>query len=210
MKTMFHEIITTEDELRAIVGHPGELVRNKVISYLDPHCRHFIAASPFLVMATSHKDGCCDASPRGDAPGFVRVIDDQHLVIPERPGNRRLDSMRNILANPNVGLIFMIPDLEETLRVNGKAFITTDKELLQGMVVNDRVPVLGIGVRVEECYIHCAKAFKRSGLWDPSSWLPQNRLPSAAQILADHVELPEYTVGKIVEALNESYTKRLY
>lgn len=122
--------IKSEEELRAILGYPSELVKNKAIDALDEHCRQFIAKSPLLIMATSDAEGLCDVSPRGDAPGFVLVLDDNHLVIPERPGNRRMDSLRNILSNPNAGLIFLIPGLEETLRVNGRAYIVRDEELL--------------------------------------------------------------------------------
>jgi uncharacterized protein len=204
------ETIQTEEELRAILGYPGELVKNKVINILDGHCRQFISQSPLLMIATSDHEGRCDVSPRGDAPGFVLVLDDRHLVIPERPGNRRMDSLRNLLSNPRAGLIFMIPGLEETLRVNGRAYIVKDEKLLQQMESHGRNPLVGIVIEVEECYSHCAKAFKRSSLWNPESWMSKEKLPNIAQMIADHVKLPGMSAEKVAESLNESYTKRLY
>jgi PPOX class probable FMN-dependent enzyme len=206
----FREVIATEDELRSLLGYPSELVSRKVISCLDDHCRDFIAKSPFLLLATADEKGHCDASPRGDAPGFVRVLDEKQLIIPERPGNRRMDSLRNILANPHVGILFMIPGLEETLRVNGRACLIRDEEYLTQMEANGRRPVVAIGVEVEECYVHCAKAFKRSGLWQSDSWPDKESLPSVARMLADHAKLPGVTAKEIADALHESYTKRLY
>jgi len=206
----FNHQVTTEDELREILGYPSELVRHKVIDHLDEHCLHFIGMSPYLLMSTADINGECDVSPRGDAPGFVKIVDEQHLVIPERPGNRRMDSLRNILSNPQVGLLFLIPGLEETLRVNGSACIIRDDHLLSQMEVKGRRPLVGIGVQVEECYIHCAKSLKRSRLWQPDSWPNSSQLPNPAKILADHAKLPGLTVEKIAESLSESYTKRLY
>ncbi len=187
---MFHDVISTEEELRSLLGEPSERVANKVISNLDRHCRDFIAKSPFLLLATADAFGRCDASPRGDAAGFVMVVDDKHLIIPERPGNRRVDSLRNILANPQVGLLFLIPGLGETLRINGRACVIRDQSYLAQLEVSGRRPELGIVVEVEECFIHCAKAFIRAGLWQQETWLEKEELPSAAHILADHVKLP--------------------
>jgi uncharacterized protein len=206
----FKEIIETEEELRALLGFPSELVKNKVISQLDVHCRDFISKSPFLVMSTSNSHGECDASPRGDMPGFVHVLEEKRLVIPERPGNKKMDSLRNIITNPKVGLIFFIPGLGETLRVNGKAAIIKDEELLEEMAVKGKKPLLGIGIEVEECFIHCAKAFKRSKLWETGSWLENGLLPSAAKILSDHAKLPGHSDRVIAERLQVSYTERLY
>lgn len=206
----FREQITTVQELRDWMGYPRELVVNKAIGHLDAHCRDFIGRSPFLVLATAGATGACDVSPRGDAAGFVHIMDDHHLVIPERPGNRLLYSLRNILSNPRVGLIFLIPGMEETLRVNGRACITRDPELLRQMEAKGKTPKVGIGVEVEECFIHCAKSLKRSRLWQPDTWPDPSDLPSAAQILADHVNLPGVTPEKVEEGLQESYTKRLY
>ncbi|WP_273853058.1 pyridoxamine 5'-phosphate oxidase family protein [Guptibacillus spartinae] len=202
--------ITNKEELRALVGEPSERAKNKVISHIDENCRNFLAMSPFLMMATSDSEGNCDSSPRGDAPGFVQVMDDQWLVIPERPGNKRLDSIMNILSNSRIGLIFLIPGLEETLRINGKATIMKDEKVLKTMHVGGKVPLLGIAVKVEECFIHCAKALKRSNLWDSESWPSKEVLPKPAKILAEHTNLPGMTEEKVAEGLRESYSKRMY
>lgn len=206
----FQDLVSSEEELRSILGYPSEVASRKSISHLDQHCRDFISKAPFLLLATAHASGACDVSPRGDSPGFVVVLDDGCLIIPERPGNRRVDSMRNIFSNPQVGLIFIIPGLEETLRINGRASVVRDQELMLRMEANGRTPLLGIGVEVEECFIHCAKAFKRSQLWNKDSWPQKEDLPSTAQILADHVKLPGISAKEISESLHESYTKRLY
>lgn len=202
--------ITTEEELRLEIGHPGKLAEHKVITHIDQHCREFIAMSPFLVMSTSNEKGMCDASPRGDSPGFVHVMDDKHLVIPERPGNRRADSILNIIENPHAGFLFLIPGLEETLRINGKASITSDANLLRLFEVKGKLPKVAIILEVEECFIHCAKALKRSSIWMPDSWADKEHLPSPAKMMAAHAQLPEYTEKAVTESLAESYTKRMY
>lgn len=207
---IFREVINEESQLRELLGEPSRLVQNKSITYLDEHCRDYIAKSPFLILSTADAEGNCDASPRGDAPGFVHVLDDRLLVIPERPGNKRMDSLRNILANPHVGLIFMIPTLEETLRINGRACVIRDAGVLEKMAVNGKVPTIGIGVQVEECYVHCAKAFMRSGLWNPEKWPSQETIPNMAQVLADHVKLPGVTAREVAIGLEDSYKNRLY
>ncbi|MGO1059212.1 pyridoxamine 5'-phosphate oxidase family protein [Planococcus sp. FY231025] len=206
----FPNTIQTVEELLELTGKPSELVNNKVISYLDEHCRAFISKSPFLMISTADGSGFCDVSPRGDAAGFVYVMNDRQLIIPERPGNKRMDSLQNILSNPNIGLLFLIPGLGETLRINGKASVVRDVELLEKMAVNGKRPLLGIGVDVEECFIHCAKAFRRSELWNPETWMDQEELPKGAKILAAHAKLPnvdEATVGKLLE---KSYREKLY
>lgn len=207
---IFREVISSESELREMYGEPSKLVQNKAIAQMDSHVRNFIAQAPFLIIATADAEGKCDASPRGDAPGFVHIIDDNHLVIPERPGNKRMDSISNILSNPQIGLIFMIPTLEETLRINGRACIIRDAELLEKMAVKGKVPTIGIGVQVEECFMHCAKAFMRSGLWKPESWPEAGTTPNVSQILADHVKLPGVTAKEVAEGLEDSYKNRLY
>lgn len=210
MNQQFRELIKSEEELRALIGFPSELVERKTITYIDHNCKEYISNSPFLVISSSDSSGNCDVSPRGDMPGFVKVLNEKYLIIPERPGNKRIDTMRNILANPNVGLLFMIPGLGETLRVNGKACLVKDNVLLEQMAVRERTPLLGIGVEVEECFIHCAKAFRRSGLWDQSSWLDETTLPSAAKIIFEHATLPGSSIESIEERLREGYSKRLY
>lgn len=210
MMTHFKECITSQEELRNMLGSPSIRGQNKVISTIDEHCREFIGKSPFLVLATSDAAGNCDSSPRGDAPGFVYVFDDQHLIIPERPGNKRVDSMFNIIENPRVGLLFLIPGMGETLRINGEATIIRDEDILEKMAVNGKVPLLGIVVKVEQCFMHCGKAFKRSGLWEPEKWGDKEELPNAAKILADHVNLQGMTEDVVAEALLDGYKNKLY
>jgi hypothetical protein len=214
MSAVFRDVISTEQqfmkELREPLGNPSSLAANKVVHALDRHCREFISKSPFLAMATSDANGHCDVSPRGDAPGFVLVLDDHHLFIPERPGNRRMDSIQNIIANPHVGLLFFIPGLGETLRINGKAVVCRDPELLEKTAVSGRTPMFGIGVEVEEVYAHCAKAFIRSGLWNPDSWLAKELLPSVPKMLADHSKTPNSTAEEVASQLQDSYKNRLY
>jgi uncharacterized protein len=210
MKTNFKECITSQEELRKMLGSPSLRGQNKVISTIDEHCREFIGKSPFLVLATSDAAGNCDSSPRGDAPGFVYVLDDQHLIIPERPGNKRVDSMFNIIENPRVGLLFLIPGMGETLRINGEATIIRDADILEKMAVNGKAPLFGIVVKVEQCFMHCGKAFKRSGLWEPEKWSAKEELPNAAKILADHVNLPGMTEDVVAEALLDGYKNKLY
>ncbi|MFD0697042.1 pyridoxamine 5'-phosphate oxidase family protein [Paenibacillus sp. GCM10027628] len=208
----FNHLVNSEEELRDLFGYPGKLAGNKTILKLDDHCRNYIAKSPFLVIATSDSQGNCDASPRGDAPGFVKVLDDKHLVIPERPGNRKFDSLLNLLENPRIGLLFLIPGLGETLRINGRGCVIRDRAILEEMAVLGKVPIVGIGVEVEACYIHCAKALKRSGLWQPDTWLTDEHLPSIPHMLAAHIQLPDEVVTpeEVEKSLHESYTKRLY
>jgi uncharacterized protein len=206
---MAHEINSFE-ELRTLYGEPSELAKRKVISFVDEHCRNYIAQSPFLVLSTSDRDGYSDASPRGDAPGFVHILDNNRIVIPERPGNKRMDSLKNILSNPRVGLIFLIPGMLETLRVNGKACLTREPALLERMKAGGKNPLLGIIVEVEECYIQCGKALKRSGLWKPETWAGADALPSGAEILAAHSKLPGYSEADIKKRLEEGYKTRLY
>lgn len=206
----FTQVISSESELRDLLGHPSQLVKNKIIDHLDQHCQDFISKSPMIFISTSDSKGKCDVSPRGDAPGFVFILDEHHIIIPERPGNRRMDSLKNILSNPYIGLIFIIPGLEETLRVNGKATLIKDETYLKKMEAKGSIPKIAIAVEVEESFIHCAKAFKRSELWQPNKWLDESILPQPAKILSAHAKLPNMGVEEIEKALNESYSKRLY
>ncbi len=207
----FTDIIESEEALRALIGEPGRLVIDKQLDYLDEHARNFIARSPFLLLGTTGADGLGDVSPRGDAPGFVQVLDERTLVIPERPGNRRADSLMNVLAGGGIGLLFLIPGIDETLRVNGHACLCRDAALLEGMAVEGKVPLLAIGVRVAECYFQCGKAFKRSKLWQPESW-PQGRdgVASLAQMLHDQAKPAGLTAEELETMVAESYAKRLY
>src|SRR5947208_8917292 len=207
---MFRDVVTDEKDLRRPVGTPGEVARKKQIAALDAHCRALIAHAPFMLLATAGADGRCDVSPKGDPAGFVRVLDDTHLVVPDRPGNKRLDGMRNILANPRVGLLFLVPGRGETLRVNGRACITRDADLLATLAVADKIPSLAIGVEVEEVFLHCAKAFKRSGLWEPARWPDISRLVTSAKIFHDQVRIPGMSVEDYERRLATGYQTGLY
>src|SRR5215467_15024147 len=179
--TPFEHVLTSEAELRALVGGmPSERAQLKERRTLDQQSRTFIRMSPFLLMATSGADGTCDVSPKGDAPGFVRALDDKRLVIPERNGNKRLDGMTNLLANPHIGLLFVVPGCDYTLRINGRAWITRDPALLGCMAAHGVVPKLAIGVEVQQAFFHCVKSFRRSRLWAPDTWPGDGALPSYA------------------------------
>jgi PPOX class probable FMN-dependent enzyme len=206
---MFREPVTSVETLRDIIGgEPSELARRKELQALDIHARTFIARSPFLLLGTSSTDGRCDVSPKGDAPGFVRVLDDHHLAIPDRPGNKRLDGMRNILSNPYVGIIFLVPGNDFTLRVNGHATITRDPELLKSLEAQGKMPLLAIGVEVEEVFLHCARSFRRGKLWDQSSWPGADALPSMPCILYDQTQGAMSL--EALEARNAESLVRLY
>ena len=206
----FKYVIREEGELREIVGVPVARSVQKERSTLDQHCRAFIAQSSFLLIATAGADGRCDISPKGDAPGFVLVLDDRRLVIPDRPGNKRLDGMKNLLANPHVGLIFLVPGREETLRVNGRASITRDPELLGRSAVQGRTPLLAIGVEVEQCFFHCAKALLRSRLWRHQDWPARDVLPSYACMVFDQVQPAGLTVQDYEREIADGNATRLY
>jgi len=184
---MFKDVVKSKQELRALFGEPSERAILKCHSSLDEHSRAFIAASPFVLLATSNAAGQCDVSPKGDTPGFVLVLDDAHLVVPDRPGNARIDGLTNILENPHIGMIFLVPGRGDTLRVNGRASIIRDSEILSQLAMHGKLPKVAIGLEVEEAYLHCPKAFLRSSLWDPSTWAEPQTLPSFAQMLWDQV-----------------------
>lgn len=168
--------MTTEigsvEELRELVGEPSPRVAAKVRRTLGEVDRAWLAHSPFCLVATAGVDGRCDVSPKGDQPGFALVLDDTTLVVPERPGNRRVDGFRNVLANPHVGLLFMVPGRGDTLRVNGRARLLRDADFFDSLVVAGRRPLLALVVDVEEVFFHCSKAFRRASLWEPGSWTP--------------------------------------
>lgn len=186
----FTQVVTSLAELRAIVGEAAPRSVKKEIAHLDGYARDFIAHSPLVLVATAAADGRCDVSPKGGAPGFVAVLDEGRLAVPDRPGNRRIDGMQNILQNGHAGLIFLIPGREDTLRVNGRAWISRDEALLDRMVFAGKRPQLAIGVAVEECYFHCAKAFRRAGLWDARGWPDPKAVASFAQMLHDRTGSP--------------------
>ena len=176
-------VIRSEDELREVVAPPAPAVADKAIDHIDDASRAFVEASPFFLLATSAADGSCDVSPRGDPPGSVVVLDRTTLAFGDRRGNRRLDSVRNILANPRVGMLFVVPGRGDTLRVNGVARVVADAAYLSGMARGGVVPHFAVEVAVEELFLHCSKAFARSALWDPASWPAAGAVPSAGEIV---------------------------
>lgn len=178
------------DRLREVVGTPSELVLAKQLDHLDQHARAFIALSPFVVISTSAADGTQDSSPRGDPPGFVQVLGDRRLLIPDRKGNRRADSMRNLIENPHVGMMFLVPGTNEILRVNGRASLTLDDDLLASCAIAGQVPRIAIHVEVLEVFMHCARAVLRAKLWDSATWPDPSRLKSLAEVLADQIGRP--------------------
>jgi PPOX class probable FMN-dependent enzyme len=200
--------IDSADDLRALLGDvmPRAATKERVV--LHPRDREWLAASPFCVISTSAADGTCDASPKGDPPGFTLVLDDATIAIPERPGNRRADGYLNILSNPHVGLLYLIPGRTETLRINGRARLLSDAPYFDRMVVKGHRPILAIEVDIEQIFFHCAKAFLRSHLWKPETWNP-DVLPSHAKLVKEVQSTPE-TVEELEAYYGESYLKRLY
>ena len=174
--------ITTEAQLRALVGEPAALTCAKISDRLNPMTRLFVERSPFVCVATSDPAGNCDLSPRGDPAGFVRILDDRTLFLPERPGNRLADSLRNMLANPHIGLLFIVPGVTDTFRVNGRATITTDEALLAPCALEGKLPLLGILVDIDEAYTQCSKALLRSQLWDPQRFVDPGTMPTGGQV----------------------------
>jgi uncharacterized protein len=208
----FNDVITRLEDLRAIIEAPPPTGRAvlKDRPVLDAHARAFIQLSPLVVLATADADGRCDVSPKGDAPGFVQVLDDHRLVVPDRPGNRRLDGMLNLLTNPHVGLLFLVPGRDDTLRVNGRASITRDPEILARCIAQGKTPALAIGVEVEQCYFHCAKAFLRSRLWTPDRWPARDALPSYACMLFDQIQPAAATVDDYEREIADANATKLY
>jgi PPOX class probable FMN-dependent enzyme len=209
--TTAFELVTSIEQLRDIIAEPpaDSIVIRKQLAALDDHCRTIINASPFLLLSTSNAAGQCDVTPRGDGPGFVQILDDRTLVIPDRPGNRRIDSMVNIIENPHVGLLFLVPGMDETLRVNGRALLTNDRELLGRMAVKGKSPQLAIIVEVEEVFFHCARAFRRAKLWEADTWPDRKTLPTLGQIIADQTRPEGFTSEDLDRSLAESNV-RLY
>jgi len=193
-----------------MLGMPAPRSVLKERSALDEHFRAYLALSPFALIATSGADGTCDVSPKGDAPGFVLVLDDRHIVVPERPGNKRFDGMKNLLHNPHIGLIFMVPGRTETLRINGRAWITRDSELLARCVAHGKTPQLAIGVEIDQCFLHCAKAFLRSKLWAHAEWPAPDALASMAQVLHDQIKPAGITAQEYECEMEERNRTQLY
>ena len=185
---MVEHVIETVEELRSSYGEPSERAVKKSLDRLDRHCRQFIELSPFVVLASAGADGRVDCSPRGDPAGFVAVLDDRTILLPDRRGNNRTDSLSNVLENPYVGMLFLIPGVDETLRLNGRATVTTEPARLEPLAVNGRVPRSGLVVEVEEVFLQCTKALVRSRLWADETRVDRKAvLPSFGQMLADHI-----------------------
>jgi uncharacterized protein len=206
----FEHRITTMDELRGLISPPDAPAVEKDIDHIDVHCRAYIARSPFLVIASAGANGACDASPKGGAPGFVRVLDDHRLAIPDYPGNRRLDSWANILATGGVQLIFFIPGVLETLRISGRGHLTRDPAILTVLDDRGRAPKLALGVEVEVAFLHCGKALKRSALWDQQTWPARETTPSVARALVDHIAAPGITEELVRDHLARDYENGLW
>ena len=189
--------LTTRDQLRQLYGAASERATLKEMRSLDRHAQQFIALSPFVVLASSNASGQMDASPRGGDPGFVKVIDNQTLLIPDAPGNNRLDTLENIIDTSQLGLLFMVPGFDETLRINGQASLSTDPSERQLCTDARRTPALVIRVRVQAVYLHCAKAFMRAQLWNPSHYIQRHLMPSMGEMLSDQIQT---TQGHAIEA----------
>jgi hypothetical protein len=200
--------ITDPTNLRTLYGEPSERARKKQMASLDAHCRYFIAHSPLCVLSTAGRDGRADASPRGDHPGFVAVLDDRRLLLPDRPGNNRVDSLRNVVENPHAGLLFFVPGVNETLRINGRATIVTDTQQLAALSHQGKMPKSGLLIEIEEVFLHCGKALIRSKLWDPTRHVERKSFPTLGRMLAD--QIGGMDADETDRSLNEAYRKTLY
>ena len=200
--------ITSHEELRELLGAPMPRAVAKERTVLHERDRQWLAASPFCLIATAGADGSCDVSPKGDPPGFTLVLDETTIAVPERPGNRRADGYRNILDNPHVGLIYLIPGRTDTLRINGRARLVREAPYFDDMVVKGHRPVLVVEVAVEQIFYHCAKAFLRSQLWQPETWRP-DALPSRARLIKE-VEAPAESLADLERRYGPEYLKSLY
>jgi PPOX class probable FMN-dependent enzyme len=208
MDAPFSHLITSEDELRSgPYPEPRGLALDKEITELDAHCRDFLARSPLALLATAAPDGTCEVTPRGGPPGFLRVLDPHRLAFADLTGNRRVDALCNIVANPQAALLVLLPGLGETLRIRGRAYVTRDPEVLAATAVPGRSPDVAVGLAVEVAYLHCAKALIRSKLWDPATW--PEELPSAARIFRDHARSPT-GVQDMEDHLAAAYRDRLW
>lgn len=209
MKPQFSEVITNIEQLREIIGYPSHRVTDIAIPRLDKHCRAFIAKSPLVFVASSDTNGNMDISPKGDPPGFVRILDDNTLAIPDRPGNRRADTFQNILENPQIGLFFLVPGRGETLRMSGTAIIVRDKPLRERMKINNKIPELALVVNIKEAFFHCSKCMLRSKIWQYEQWESTDNLSSLAQTMVDAANLKE-TVEEMQVLIEQDERENLY
>lgn len=211
MTEPFTNVVASESELREMYRMPADGTRQKVLGTLDRHARAFIDASPFVLVGTASPDGTADVSPKGGPAGFVVVLDEHRIAIPDLSGNNLLDSITNIVNGSGIGLLFIVPGMDETLRVNGHACLTTDPAVLDACAVKDRRPKAAIGVTVTQQYMHCAKAFRRSELWKGETWPDRATLPSLGCILVDQIALPDDVTAESIDAnLEVNYAASLW
>ncbi len=204
------ETIGEEAALRGLYEPPMELAVLKQLDHLDDHCRNFLAHSPFAVIGSTRPGRGTDVSPRGDAPGFARALDEHTIAIPDRPGNNRLDTMSNIVVDAEVGLLFFIPGIDETLRINGTARLSQDPELLAAAAINGRMPRLVILVTVREAFLHCGKALKRSRLWHDDYRLEKKSFPSLGRMIVEQTKTSRLSVEEADAVVEEGYRNKLY
>ena len=210
MSTADRHTISSVADLRAIVGEPTERVITKEMPALDARAAAFIATAPFLVLATAAADGSCDASPKGGPPGFVKVLDEQRLALPDFPGNRRFDGLQNLVERSGVALLFVVPGITETLRVNGSAHLTRDPELLEACAVDGKTPWFVADIRVEQVFSHCSKAFLRSGLWQPDAWPDPADVLSPSRTIAERAAEEKRPEPEIRSEVDRSFEPVLY
>ena len=206
----FDAVVESLEEANAVYGPPDEPVQRKVIDHLDGHCRDFIARSPFVLVGTADSEGRCDVSPRAGQPGFVEILDEHRLAIPDAKGNRLIDTLRNVAQNGRAGLLFLIPGFEETLRVERPGVPHARPGAARAPRGRELDACHRDGVEVEEAYLHCAKAFKRSGLWEEERWPSLEGLARPAQIWRDHIAMPDFTTEVVQEYLDDDYARNLY
>jgi PPOX class probable FMN-dependent enzyme len=204
--------IETIEHLRELSGDAHQMMFDKAVDVIDDHIRDFLALTSFITIASADVEGRMDVSPRGDPPGFVTVLDDTTIAIPERPGNRRADTFTNVLQNPSVALLCFVPGMDETMRINGSARLTTDPDLLASMEVEGHVPKVALVVHVEEAFIHCGKALVRGRVWDPDARIDRSTYPSVAEVMFDHGRLEQlgYTREDLIECAAEDYATNVY
>ena len=202
--------INSSAALRDLYGEPFPIAVKCKLQRLDHHHRSIIAHSPFLCIASASADGTVSVSPKGDQPGFVKVLDDATLLVPDRPGNNQIQTLENLVDNPNVSLIFFVPGIEETLRVVGRASIETAPDLLEEFKVNGRSPKSALRVQVEMATAHCGKAIRRSRLWDPEQHVPRDQVPTLAQMVVDQVKPEGVTVESASQMIEEKFRKEMF
>lgn len=202
-------VIASHDQLRELLGEASDNAKQKKITRIEQHVRTIIEHSPLVLLATSAPDGTCDVSPRGDPAGSVLILDEHTLLLAERPGNRLADSLSNLIDNPHAGLLFLVPGMNESLRVNGRVTIVSDAPFFERLVVRGKRPLLALVLHVEDLYLHCAKAFLRSSLWDPSTWPARSEIPTMGRMLKDQLALA-VSADELDAYLNESSATKQY